>query len=164
MKTLSKRTAPMAGWAVAGVALAAGLVLLSGATRAREAGPDWANQPSTASSKQGTAPAPQPGLTPQRGKAFVRSVRVFVHPDDIYPLVARVKPGLVAIQAENQMGSNVTIVIEKLLPGRASQLLGNVATIDRERRATGEFALGAGEYEFYEQSRPEVRGKLIVAP
>ena len=98
--------------------------------------------------------------TQTRQPEFKSTVRVFIHPDDIYPLVARVRPGKVIISAENNTQKDVAVVVEPALtPG---QPIGLVASPVRDKRNQQEFTLGAGEYVFYEESRPKRQGKLIV--
>jgi hypothetical protein len=100
-------------------------------------------------------PVPQPS-------AHVQSLRVFVHGEDIYPLVARVRPGRLMLNAENETQSDVALVIEKIVPGQAGRIIASVSTQNRAKRSAQEVDIGAGEYVFYEQSQPEVRGRLIV--
>ena len=91
---------------------------------------------------------------------FKSTVRVFIHPDDIYPRVARVRPGKVIISAENNTQTNVTILVGPALsPGQA---VGRLTSPVQEKRSAGEFTLAPGEYVFYEQSRPRRQGRLIV--
>ena len=104
-----------------------------------------------------TTPAQTPGLVEQR-----QVIRVFVHGDDIYPDVAWAKAGKIAIRAENEMLKDVALVVERFIPGKAPLGVARVGTQSRGKRAEQELTLEAGEYAYYEESRPEIHGKLIV--
>lgn len=97
---------------------------------------------------------------PQGPHEFKSTVRIFIHPDDIYPVVVAVRPGKVVISAENNTQRDVALVVEPLhSPGRA---VARVPAAAQDRRNRQEYTLGAGEYVFYEESRPQRQGKLIV--
>ena len=99
---------------------------------------------------------------PQAPAEFKSTVRIFIHPDDIYPAVVAVRPGKVIISAENNSQRDVALVVEPLhSPGRA---LARVPAAAQDKRDRLEYTLGAGEYVFYEESRPQRQGKLIVDP
>jgi hypothetical protein len=103
--------------------------------------------------------------TPARSEAkFREMVRVFLHGDDIYPGFARVRPGSVLLRAENETQSDVALVLERVVSGETRQPVARVATSGRGKRADNEVTLDVGEYVFFEESRPEVRGRLIVEP
>ena len=93
---------------------------------------------------------------------FRTTLRVFIHPDDIYPRLVRVRPGKVVISAENNTQKDIAIIIEPAsTPGHN---LGRVAAAVRDKRNKHEYTLGAGEYVFYEETQPKRQGKLIVDP
>ena len=93
---------------------------------------------------------------------FKSTVLVFIHPDDIYPRVARVRPGKVIISAENNTQKDVAVVVEPALsPG---QPVGRVPSLVPDKRNRQEFTLAEGEYVFYEESRPKRQGRLIADP
>lgn len=89
-------------------------------------------------------------------------VRVWVHGDDLYPDVVKARPGKIFFRVENQTQSDVAIVVERVMPGQASQRLSRVATTGKARRADQHMTLGEGEYVFYAESKPEYKGLLIV--
>jgi uncharacterized membrane protein len=108
-------------------------------------------------SKGAAAAAPNPQAT-----ASKRLLRIFVHGPDIYPDVVQVPPGTVLLEAENQIAADITLVLQQVVEGQAPQLIATISAAQHENRARQTLTLSAGEYVFYEQSRPEVRGKLIV--
>src|SRR5437868_14397 len=121
-------------------------------------------KPVSAATTLSSLPAAEPvaGSVQATSHEFKSMVRVFIHPDDIYPLAATARPGKVVISAENNAGKDIAIVIEPVLnPGHS---LGRVAAPIQDKRNKQEFTLAAGEYEFYEESHPKRRGKLIVDP
>lgn len=89
-------------------------------------------------------------------------VRVFVHPDDIYPSIVRVRPGNLLLRAENETQTDVSLILERVVPGQARQRVTRVSTSGRAKRTDNRLNLGVGEYVFFEESRPEVQGRLIV--
>jgi len=91
-------------------------------------------------------------------------VTIWVHGEDIYPGVVRVRPGRVLIRAENETQSDIVLVVERIAPGAAPQAAATVSTSRRAKRADKELQLGAGEYRFYEQSQPDTMGAMIVEP
>jgi len=98
----------------------------------------------------------------QGPREFKSTVRIFIHPDDIYPPVVAVRPGKVIISAENNAQRNVALIVERVLdPGRA---VARVPAAAQDKRNRQEYTLGAGDYVFYEESRPLRQGKLIVDP
>ena len=92
----------------------------------------------------------------------VQIVRIFAHADDIYPGFARVRPGRVRLVAENETQKDVSIVLERVNPGASRTAVLQVNSLLREKRSSGELTVGAGEYEFYVDGNPDVRGTLIV--
>jgi hypothetical protein len=100
----------------------------------------------------------------QESALLLQSLRVFVHPDDIYPLVERVRPGRLMLRAENRRQADVVLVLEKVVPGQANQAVTAIRARAATIRTSQEVNVGEGEYVFYEESRPEIRGTLIVKP
>jgi hypothetical protein len=95
---------------------------------------------------------------------FRQLARVFAHVDGVRPEIIRVRPGRLLLQVENETQGDVSLAIERLNTGAPNTRLGKVQTSDNGKRAQLEFGLGAGEYIFYDESRPEFTGKLIVQP
>ena len=95
---------------------------------------------------------------------FIQTIRVFIHPEDIYPGVVVVKPGKVYLEAENETQSDVSLIVERMNPGQARQGVAAVRTTNQAKRNHQEVTLGAGEYVYYEESRPQQQGKIIVDP
>ena len=89
-------------------------------------------------------------------------VRVFIHNDDIYPSVVRARPGKILLKAENQTLGDVALIVERKQPGQAPAREARLATQNQARRHQQDLTLGVGEYEFYTEARPEIRGLLIV--
>jgi len=120
---------------------------------------------SSESAKPNTMSLSEAGAPPQ-GPPDSRKqlVRVFVHGTDIYPSIVRARPGLILLRAENETQSDVTLVVERVRPGQTPAPLTRIKTIDRGKRAHEELALGVGEYVFYEESQPDIKGTLIIEP
>lgn len=97
-------------------------------------------------------------------KELTQTVRVFIHPEDIYCDVITVRPGKIRLVAENKTQSDVSLVLERVNPGQSPQTVAQVRTVDRGIRNMHELTVGAGEYVFYEESRPQQQGKIIVNP
>jgi hypothetical protein len=134
--------------------LASGAVFVfaAAAVSGGRSSPGGTSAPSHAVASQG-----QPG---DRAKL----VRVFVHEFDLYPSVVRTTPGKVLLRAENEKRSDIALVVERLVPGQSSQRTARIHAARHIRRAHQELTLGVGEYVFFEESRPELRGMLIVEP
>lgn len=94
--------------------------------------------------------------------SYKQYVRVWVHADDISSDVARVRPGRVILVAENLTHCDIDLVLEQVIAGQSGQVMAIVAASALEQRAYREMQLSAGEYIFYEQSNPGVKGKLFV--
>ncbi len=86
-------------------------------------------------------------------------VRVFVHEDDVYPDLIHTRPGLVRLRVENETAGDVVLALD---PGGGQQFTAQVVTTGQAKRADGIVLLSEGEYIYFEASRPEVTGKLIV--
>ena len=98
-----------------------------------------------------------PGATP------VPMLRIFVHGDDLYPNFMQVPPGVVRLRAENETQGDVALVLERATPGSQPQVLATVSTVYQAKRADLTVELTAGEYDYYDAMRPEIRGHLSVA-
>lgn len=94
--------------------------------------------------------------------SFAPVIRVWLHPDDIYPDVVRVKPGKVLLMAENQKATGISLIIEKVLANQSKQAIASISASDIARRAGNVLDLSPGEYIFYDQSRPDLTGAIIV--
>jgi hypothetical protein len=136
--------------AVIGVMLAMTIAALMMHTSASGRGPE----PRT------SQPAAQGGQAPHDKQMVV----VWVHGEDIYPSVVRVRPGKVKLRAENETLSDITLVVERVVPGQSRQTIGRVNTLGSAKRKDLELQLGAGEYVFYEETHPDVTGTVIVEP
>ena len=93
---------------------------------------------------------------------LIPTVRVFIHPDDIYPGAVVLKPGKFRLLVENETVGDVALVVEQVSPGQSRQPVATVRTINQGKRARQEMALVAGEYVYYEASRPQQQGRLII--
>ena len=91
-------------------------------------------------------------------------VRIFVHGDDLYPDVVRVTAGKVLLVAENETLKDIFLVVERKNDGQPQQAIALVKTPHLDKRARRELTLDAGEYVFYEESQPQLQGRLIVDP
>jgi hypothetical protein len=91
-------------------------------------------------------------------------VTIWVHGEDIYPGVVRARPGRVRLRAENETQSDIVLIVERVTTGQARQEAARVHASRNIKRKDQELHLGAGEYIFYEESRPEITGTLIVEP
>jgi hypothetical protein len=109
----------------------------------------------------GTVSSPDQG---QAALTYRQYVRFWVHGDSIYPDVYRIRPGKVLLRFENQTSDDITVALERIIPGSSPQLLKMVSTVNRGYRADVEMTLEAGEYQLYEMGLPAYRGKLIVGP
>jgi hypothetical protein len=87
-----------------------------------------------------------------------------MHGDQVYPPVTRARAGKILLRAENQTQSDVRLVLELLLPLGVRQVTARINTVSKALRAEQILTLVPGEYEFYDEAFPEVRGKLIVQP
>jgi cupredoxin-like protein len=102
-------------------------------------------------------------LSPVRtGEGLVPLMRIFVHQEDIYPNRLRVTAGTVRLRAENETLGNVSLALDVLVPGGSSQRVAVVQTVNTGKRADQQVTLSKGEYAYYDESRPDIRGQLIV--
>lgn len=90
------------------------------------------------------------------------NVRIWVHRDGVRPAVVRTRPGRIILRAMNMTQSDVTLVVERVRPGASPQAVTKVVSRLHEWGSPQEVALGDGEYVYYEESRPESRGRLVV--
>lgn len=95
---------------------------------------------------------------------LVQTIRVFIHPEDIYPGTVVVKPGLIDLVVENQTQADVSLVVERVNPGQVHQSVAAVKTVDHRNRNQQGLTLTPGVYVFYEESRPHQQGTIIVDP
>jgi len=96
------------------------------------------------------------------GGALVPLMRIFVHQEDIYPNRLRVTAGAVRLRAENETLGNVSLALDVLIPGGSAQRVAVVQTVNTGKRADQQVSLSKGEYAYYDESRPDIRGQLIV--
>lgn len=96
--------------------------------------------------------------------SFRQSVRVWVHADRVSPDLIYARPGKLILEAENETSVDINLKFERQVSGANNQLQGVVRTTRRGKRGNLEVELGAGEYVFYDESRPSIKGRLIVDP
>lgn len=94
---------------------------------------------------------------------FRQQIQVWVHGDDVRPTVIHASSGPVLLTSENETRADVTLVVERVMPGIVD-VLTSMPTVKGKKRATQELTLIPGEYVFYEERQPAVRGKIIVGP
>jgi hypothetical protein len=93
----------------------------------------------------------------------LQTLRVWIHAGAVYPYVLHAMPGPAQIWVENETQSEVTLAIERVLPGSAaSQSAATIGTADHMMGPTQMVVLGVGSYVFYEQSNPSARGIIDV--
>jgi hypothetical protein len=95
---------------------------------------------------------------------LAQTIRVFIHPEDIYPGAVLVKPGPIDLVVENQTQADVSMVVERVSPGQVNQSIASLKTVDHRSRNQQGLTLTPGMYVFYEESRPYQQGKIIVDP
>jgi hypothetical protein len=98
----------------------------------------------------------------QQGIVSKPLLRIWVHGNDIYPDLVRVNPGTFRLQAENQAAYDISLILEQVADGQAPQHITTISVAQPANRANQILTLSGGEYVFYEQARPEVKGRLIV--
>ncbi|GEM_PF-2527793 len=112
---------------------------------------------STKANAEGTA-------TEQRvAPEFKQRISIWVHRDDVRPKVIHAWPGKAQINVENQTQSDVSLQVERVLPNR-TQTIGAVNLSARLKRLRQEVTLVPGDYIFYEASRSDIRGRIVVKP
>jgi hypothetical protein len=103
------------------------------------------------------------GTQVQAGGAPLQALRVWVHAGAVYPYVLHAMPGPAQVWIENQTQSEVTLAIDRVLPGAAAaQPAARVGTADHVLGPTQVIVLAAGSYIFYEQSNPSIKGVIEV--
>ena len=114
-------------------------------------------------SGNGLMPPMQPSALSagRSGEGPVPLMRIFVHQEDIYPNQLRVKGGPVRLCAENETLGNVSLALDVLING-VPQRVALVQTVNTGKRAEQQVYLSKGDYAYYDESRPEIRGQLIV--
>jgi cupredoxin-like protein len=132
-----------------------GVLMTVAATTLRRASGDSASLP-TSVSLQPSSPTSEPTPLPRQ------MVLVFIHNEDLYPSVVSVKAGEIFLRIENWTQKDVSLVVERVISGEGEQRVKDVQTSNKAERAHTDLSLSPGEYVFYEQSRPDVKGKIIV--
>ena len=89
-------------------------------------------------------------------------VRVFVHEFDLYPDLIQRRPGRMLLRAENEKGADIALVVDRVDPGASPQRAARLHVAQNVKRAVQELTLGVGEYVFYEESTPALRGRIVV--
>lgn len=94
--------------------------------------------------------------------SFRQTIRIWVHGDRVSPDVIYARPGRVLLEAENETSTSINLKLERHIPGQSSHFQSLVRVAKRIKRASQEVTLAEGEYVFYDEARPAIRGKLIV--
>lgn len=100
-------------------------------------------------------------LSPQN-VSFRQTVRIWVHGDRVSPDVIYARPGMILLEAENETSTAISLKFERKIPGQPPHLQSLVRAAKMSKRASQEVSLAAGEYVFYDEARPAIKGKLIV--
>jgi len=95
---------------------------------------------------------------------FKQSIRVWVHGDRVSPDLIYARPGKILLEAENQTAGDISLKLERRVAGGNNEAQGSARTANKGKRGGLELTLGAGEYVFYDETRPGIKGKLIVDP
>jgi len=95
---------------------------------------------------------------------FRQPVRIFVHGDRVSPNLIYVGTNQFLLQVENVTTSDIRLKVEQHLASGEKKILNVISTIGNGKRTSQNMELEAGEYVFYEESRPSLRGKIIVDP
>jgi hypothetical protein len=95
---------------------------------------------------------------------FIQTVRVWVHGDRVSPDLIYARPGRILLQAENQTGADISLKFDRRAASGNAVAQGLVRTARQGKRSSQEVTLDAGEYVFYDEARPWIKGKLIVDP
>lgn len=110
---------------------------------------------------RGSAPAAaqaQQLLPVERGPAQI--VHFTLYDEGIFPMEARVSPGLVALHLEDMSGGSAGLVVAS----DSMRTLAQVARRPQRRRENVRVLLVPGRYTVYDASRPTNRATLIVEP
>lgn len=123
--------------------------------------------------RAGSASASRIPGAPSEARAYPQSgpladsapiVRVWVHPDDIYPDVVKARAGQALLMAENERTTDISLVVERVIPGHSNQAVASISASNIAKRAGNVMSLSVGQYIFYEQTRPDLRGTIVVDP
>lgn len=113
----------------------------------------------------GAAPGQAQPAADQPTLLYKQAVRVWVHADGVRPRVVHAAPGLVVLRVENETGADATLVVERVVAAHQARIgAARLVTPWLGKRAHAEVAIGAGEYVYYEESRPQLTGRLVVEP
>ncbi|MDT7540600.1 MAG: hypothetical protein QOE33_504 [Acidobacteriota bacterium] len=158
----STRTLALGALVLAALVCASMVAMRARAARATT--PDAQQEPAT-TAQQVPLQTPLQASSDHGAPAYRQTLRIWVHADSVRPQVLYAEPGPVAIHAEDETGEDIALIVERVSPGRgAPQRMARVAVTHRGRRVRQELELGAGEYAFYEESRPQYKGTLTVEP
>ena len=115
-----------------------------------------ASVPTSAAKASGVSSSSAPVL---QGGEHPGLLRIFVHAEDIYPDVIRVKAGTIRLRAENETLGDAVLILQSVTP---SALVAQVATVNQGKRAEQTVQLTKGDYIYYDQARPGIIGRLTV--
>ncbi len=115
-----------------------------------------ASVPTRAAETAGVLPSLEPAL---QGADHPGMLRIFVHAEDIYPDVIRIRAGTLRLRAENETLGDVSLALQRVAP---SALVAQVSTVNQGKRADQLVQVEKGEYIYYDVSRPSITGRLIV--
>jgi hypothetical protein len=104
---------------------------------------------------------PTPLSLGRSGDGPVPLMRIFVHLEDVYPNQLRVKAGPMRLCAENETLGDVSLALDVLISG-VPQRVALVQTVNTGKRAEQQVYLSKGDYTYYDETRPDIRGQLIV--
>jgi hypothetical protein len=99
----------------------------------------------------------------QSAPAFKPRIRVWISANDIRPRIVHTRPGKIILEVDNQTLISPSLQVQRLLTGR-TEVLPKITAPAQTKRFDRELVLGVGTYEFFEASRPNIRGRLIVEP
>src|SRR5258708_554501 len=88
--------------------------------------------------------------------------RVWVYWDAVYPSVMTLRPGPVLFRVENRTPLDANIVVDNVSAGAGAQTAATATAASGALQGIQSFQLGPGEYVYYERSRPQLKGRLIV--
>ena len=88
-------------------------------------------------------------------------IRVWVHLDDIYPDSVKVRAGRALLMAENERTTDISLIVERVIPGQSNQAITSISASNIAKRAGTVLDLSAGKYIFYEQTRPDLTGTIF---
>lgn len=115
---------------------------------------------------RGLLPSPAgPAATAARGQSgpvYKPTLRVWVHVDSVRPALLQAAPGTVVVRAVNETESDVSLVVERVAEGPPAERVARVTVTPQDKDRRQEVVLTAGEYVYYEESRPDIQGRLVV--